>query len=310
MNFSTKTKNEITKRDYKDCCRLSLLAALIRTNGNLLSHNGVYGFSISCDNNIVKFVCKLIKNAYGETPEVFEIGNSKNRSICQMISSQSHKLMVDCKILEEREEGVFIKFSPDSVLKQSQCCKIAFVCGAFLGAGSVTVPKINTKSSTNYHLEFDISNPGIKDVIISIFVELGFMPKVIMRNNSHVIYFNNAENVNDIITLFGATKSSLELTDIIVYKELKNNLNRFQNCEMSNMSKAIDAAIMDKKAIEQIDQIIGINSLIEGLQVVARARLNSGDKPLSQLAEELGITKSCLSHRLRKLREIASNLSE
>ncbi len=310
MNFSTKTKIEILKKNYNNCCKISLLSAIIRTSGSVLSHNSNFGFDLTGDDGVIKLIAKLIKSIYGEEPKIEAIEGGKNRSNCQMISPISHKLMLDCGIIKENQGGVSLNFSLDEVLLKNNCCKQAFVCGTFIGSGSVTVPKVDSQNATSYHLEITFVDEDLKNVIVAIFAEFGFMPKVITRKDNFVLYFNNAEMVKDIITLLGATNSSLELCDIIVYKELKNSINRSQNCEMSNMNKAIDALLADRKAIMNIDQIMGLENLSESLQIVAYARLELQDMPLSQLAESLGITKSCLTHRLRKIREIAKNLSE
>ena len=66
-----------------------------------------------------------------------------------------------------------------------------------------------------------------------------------------------------------------------------------------------------KKCIEtinSIDKTVGLDSLPETLKITAIARREFADDTLSELAERLNITKSCLNHRLRKLSEIDKNL--
>ena len=82
------------------------------------------------------------------------------------------------------------------------------------------------------------------------------------------------------------------------------------NCEMSNMNKSIDSSFSDRKAIQVIIDTIQLENLDKNLQTVAKARLEHEDLSLSQLAQILDISKSCLSHRLRKIREIAKELEE
>ena len=54
---------------------------------------------------------------------------------------------------------------------------------------------------------------------------------------------------------------------------------------------------------------MGIDSLNKGLKETAIARLDNPDATLDELADILQTSKSCVNHRLRKLNEIAKNLS-
>ena len=77
---------------------------------------------------------------------------------------------------------------------------------------------------------------------------------------------------------------------------------------MSNMVKQMDASVKQIRAIDKIEETIGLKSLPEGLRQVAEARLKFKKNTLNEIADELGITKSCLNHRFRKIIEIAENL--
>ena len=48
----------------------------------------------------------------------------------------------------------------------------------------------------------------------------------------------------------------------------------------------------------------------EELKTLARARLQFPSKTLKELAEYLGVSKSCLNHRMRKLMELAEEIKE
>ena len=74
------------------------------------------------------------------------------------------------------------------------------------------------------------------------------------------------------------------------------------------MSKQMGASAKQINAVNKIKQIVGLNDLPESLKVVAEARLKNRDLTLSELADKLNLTKSCLNHRLRKIVEISENL--
>ncbi len=311
MNFSTKTKNEIIKREIeKKCCKISLLSGFLRTGAVIEINGGMVGFSVVGEVKVIKFISKLINSSYGDEPVIKIEAGKEQRACLEVFSYTSAKILQDCKILELDDETVSLRADIDKNLVKNACCKIAFITGVFLGSGTVTVPKIDKPSTTGYHLEFVFSKKVTAEEFCDLYSSFDFFPKLIQRKDSYVVYIKNAEGVNDTLTLLGAINSSLALTDLIMRKELKNKLNRAMNCEMSNMTKSIDSSFSDRKAIQVIIDTIKLENLDTNLQAVAKARLLHEDSSLSQLAQILGISKSCLSHRLRKLREIAKELEE
>ena len=90
--------------------------------------------------------------------------------------------------------------------------------------------------------------------------------------------------------------------------------NRLNNCEQANVDKIIDAS---SKQIEDINIIVdklGIDLVDDKLKNVIIYRLKYPEVSLSELSEIMSyetsksITKSGLSHRFRKIHEIANRL--
>ena len=311
MNFSTKTKNEIIKREIdKKCCKISLLSGFLRTGAVIEINGGMVGFSVVGEIKVLKYIAKIINSCYGDEPVIKTDASKEQRACLEIFSVSSAKILQDCKILELGDETVTLRADIDEVLVKNACCKIAFITGVFLGSGTVTVPNMDKPSTTGYHLEFVFSKKYTAKQFCDLYSSFDFFPKLINRKDTYVVYIKNAEAVNDTLTLLGAINSSLALTDIIMRKEIKNKLNRAMNCEMSNMNKSIDSSFSDRKAIQVIIDTIQLENLDKNLQTVAKARLEHEDLSLSQLAQLLDISKSCLSHRLRKIREIAKELEE
>ena len=61
-------------------------------------------------------------------------------------------------------------------------------------------------------------------------------------------------------------------------------------------------------AIEKLKNSSGFVELSSELKVLAKARLENASMSLQELADKLGISKSCLNHRMRKLMELAAEL--
>ena len=205
-------------------------------------------------------------------------------------------------------EGVKLRFGVKWDLVGTDAEKAAFLRGAFSGGGSATLPKSDGSSSTGYHLEFVFGDYVFATDVCEILSELYFLPKLIQRKDAFIVYLKTRDEISDFLALMGASKAVLKLAEITVEKDMNNNYNRQLNCEMSNMSKQIDASVKQIRAIEKIDDAIGRESLPNPLKTVADARINNRGLTLSELAEKLGISKSCLNHRLRKIVELADNL--
>ena len=118
----------------------------------------------------------------------------------------------------------------------------------------------------------------------------------------------NTDEISDLLALAGASKAVLKLAEITVEKDMNNNYNRQLNCEMSNMSKQIDASVKQIRAIEKLYASLGKDGLPPPLKSVAEARIKNRGMTLTELAETLGLSKSCLNHRLRKIVELSETV--
>ena len=307
MSFSSDLKIEIiTKKIKKPCCKVAALSAFIRTNGSVITRGEMIGFTYLCESEVAEYFSKVIESIYSEKCIKNEEKNGKTE--ITVLSESSSKILVDAKIIDITVDGFNVLLDISDSLLKDKCCADAYITGAFLGAGSITVPTMDKDKTTGYHLEFVFSKYVTASGFADLLSSKGFFPKTVERKDNYVVYFKNAEEIGDLIGLFGANKSFLKFTDIIITKEVRNEMNRKQNCEMSNMTKRIDAFLKTRDEIELIEQSVGLDALGENLKRVCTARLEYEDKSLSELADILGITKSCLNHRLRKISEIAKNL--
>lgn len=116
--------------------------------------------------------------------------------------------------------------------------------------------------------------------------------------------------IENLLTFLGATGASMELMQVRMYKEVKNNINRKTNFETANMDKTYSAAARQIAAIAAINDTIGLGSLPENLQELAALRLSDPELTLRQLGERLGISRSGVNHRLQKLLEIGERIIE
>ncbi|MDR1736224.1 MAG: DNA-binding protein WhiA [Oscillospiraceae bacterium] len=178
---------------------------------------------------------------------------------------------------------------------EDNCCRSAFCRGVFLSGGSMTDPE------KKYHLEILTPHRHLTRELIPVLHEYGFEPKQTSRGGVYGLIFQSSESIEDFLTFMGAPLASLELMQIKQMKEVRNNVNRQVNCETRNFVRTLDAAARQIDGFGRLRRSREWDGLPEPLKAAALARLEAPDASLSELAETLGIGRSALNHRFRKL---------
>lgn len=185
-------------------------------------------------------------------------------------------------------------------------CFSAFVASAFLCCGTMTDP------SKEYNLEFLCPRYNLAKDLEGILAEHEFPPRRTVRKGVNVIYVKASEQVADLLTFMGAGGAAMQIMDHKMFKELRNKTNRLNNCEMANIDKVVTANVAARKAIEYLQQKGDFDALPAPLRQAAQLRLDWPDLSLAQLVQKSPepISKSGLSHRLKKLEQLADELRQ
>ena len=313
MTFTERVKEEIiSKRISQPCCQVSALSAFIRGAGTLLIKNGHIGFEIITENQkALETFSQILTKIYGATPSVNELKDKlkgKLKYSLSLVGEKSTMILQELGIIEEGAGGAQINLNVDKYLIENDCCKRAYLIGAFIGSGSVTIPNEGVKSSTSYHLEFVFSKYQTASCVAELLSEVGFLPKLTERKESFIIYFKNGDEISDILFYLGAKKRCFELKEIIIKKVMNNDTNRKRNCDMGNINKQIEASIKQVKDITLIIETVGLDKLSPTLKEACELRLENKESTLEEMSKISGLSKSCLNHRFRKIAEIAKNL--
>ena len=179
------------------------------------------------------------------------------------------------------------------------------IAGIFLACGSVNNPE------KKYHMEFVMPDIQLcNDFGLLLLDNYGILAKQTERKNSQIVYIKESENIIDLLTLMGATNSSLELMNVKIMKDMRNKINRAVNCDNANIEKSLRAAERQIADIELIDETVGLGSLPESLQEIARLRYENPDFNLNELGQALDppISRSGANHRLARLAKIAEDI--
>ena len=120
-----------------------------------------------------------------------------------------------------------------------------------------------------------VQNHDLAANLASILSSVNIPIKLTQRKNNFILYLKESENIEDLLTLMGATNSTLELMNIKVMKDMRNKVNRVTNCETANIGKTVAASAKQVEDIKLIIQKKGIEYLPDNLKEVAQIRLEN-----------------------------------
>lgn len=177
-----------------------------------------------------------------------------------------------------------------------------FFSGAFMACGTVSEP------AKSYHLELLPPDDSLADMLFEQLSIVGYPPKSTVRRGQTVLYFKESEQIEDLLTMIGATRCSLELMETKIYKDLRNRANRAANCDAANAGKLFKAA---EKQLSDI-QLLREHNLLETLHpqtvAVARLREENTEASLSELSKLSGLSRSGINHRFNQIAQAAQQL--
>ena len=303
MSFSLDIKNEVARIDVSREELISELSAIVRNSAVIDEYMTIY-----IENNVVaRRIYKLFKNVYDITPIITVRKKYFNNgySYILTVKNKLDEIMEDLSI---KKNGVYQNIPGEYIVDDDELVR-AYLRGLFLVAGSINDPK-----TSRYHLEFLVDNLEYAKFITSLMNGMNLNSKIISREKKYMVYIKEAEKISDFLRIIKAYNGVMYYEDIRIYRDHKNMTNRLNNCEQANVDKIIDAS---SKQIEDINIIVdklGIDLVDDKLKNVIIYRLKYPEVSLSELSEIMSyetsksITKSGLSHRFRKIHEIANRL--
>ena len=315
MNFGKVIKNEIlSKLPKSKCCKMAFLAGLVRGSGSLYIKDGdlALDFALSGEEfayAVSSYFDTLFSYQIRELSVAEDRLNKKDRFVISITGEETVDILTALGIVSDDGNEISVNFKLFADFTKKECCLKSFLRGLFVSSGSCTVPDFKEKGTTGYHLELAFTHTAPASEMVGKLLEYGIEAKALRRKESIVVYVKNSESIKNFIALIGAPVSVLKLTDLIINKELSNNSNRQANCDLGNVNRQIEAFEKQLNAINKIKEKKGLNSLKPDLKETAIARIENPEETLMELATRLGVSKSCLNHRLRKIVQISDELN-
>ncbi len=291
MSFSSDAKAELCRQDIVHKCCAQAESYGILLYANRFDHREARIVTESPD--LAARLPLLFKRAFHITFDRLPEGESGKRVFAITAPDKLSQLWSAFGYDPDTAVAHHINFA---VLEEDHC-RTAFFRGAFLAGGSVTDP------SKSYHLELTTSHRSVDRELLTLLREAGFDPKSAERGGIYMAYFKQSEAVADFLTAVGAPLAAMELMNAKAEKDLRGGVNRRVNCDAHNLDKAVDAAQAQLEVIRRLSERMDLDALPPKLAEAARLRLDHPDLNLSELAAlcRPPITKSSLSHRLKKL---------
>ncbi|MCI5602611.1 MAG: DNA-binding protein WhiA [Lachnospiraceae bacterium] len=311
MSFSGKVKDELSKQcPVARHCQIAEVAAIISLCGRIgISKNDTYSVRIHTENiAVARKYFTLLKKAYNIDTEISIRQSSKLRNYTITIKhhEDAMKVLQASKLIDEYGEICENLSVSSNILIQKECCKRAFIRGAFLASGSISAPE------KFYHFEIVCTTEDKAVQLKNIIQYFNIDAKIVERKKHFVVYIKEGAGIVDILNVMEAHVALMDLENVRILKEMRNSVNRKVNCETANLKKTVSAAVKQIEDIKFIRDKVGLSVLSDNLEEMARLRLDNPDASLKELGEMLtpAVGKSGVNHRLRKICEIADDLRE
>ena len=313
MSFSSKVKRELFEHFGNGRhCSIAELSAFVNICGDIAYSADHFCLKIQTENYFIAKKCfTLLKNTFNiNSGIIIKSGGKKRKSKVYILfikdADQVERLLraTGIWLTENGTTAIRNKIYPPVV--SSICCKRSYIRGAFISVGSVNNPE------KNYHLEFVLPSYELAVQLRDLVNTFNLDSKVVERKDHFVVYLKEGEQIVDLLNVMGAHIALMDLENVRIVKEMRNDINRKVNCETANLNKVVLAAVKQLEDITYIQQTIGLDKLPRQLKELAQLRLEYPDISLKELGTFLSdpVGKSGVNHRLRKISNLAETLRE
>ena len=288
MSFTTDVCEELLSlHTDKNCCKKALLCGLL-----------------FCAKAEPDTVCSVFKTARAAESAMFllETRYASDASVEEISRAgrKYYKVAAECHSLAEIIRSLDGEDTrPLWELLNFKCgnCRAHFLRGVFVACATLNDPQ------KGYHLELSMPFERRSQRLADILSVAVFEPKRLMRGANYSLYYKTNGAISDFVYYIGGTRSSFDVANTWVERDIRNNENRATNCVARNISRSVDASRNQITAIERLIETGRFHSLTEELKVTASLRLENPSASLTELARmhTPPISKSGLNQRLLKI---------
>ena len=297
MSFTTDVCEELVSLNIgKNCCKKALICGLF-WQAETFGGNGVRArFK---DAHVAEYAVLMLESRYSLDAEIEESVRAGRKYYTVSTESSAIRKIME-KILSDDPSHIW-------ELLDFRCgnCRAAFLRGVFISSATLNDPK------KSYHLEFSLSNDKRAQRLFDVLSITVGDPRRLQRGKNIGLYYKTNDAISDLVYYIGGTKSSFEVANTWVERDIRNNENRATNCVARNISRSVSASQKHISAIEKIRAAGKFEMLSDELKITAKLRMEYNSASLAELAllHDPPISKSGLNQRLTRLLEEAEYVS-
>ena len=308
MTTSEDVREELARiAPERECDRLAELSALFHSAGSLhLRGKGEWGLHLDLSSGAAARRAFSLLRAQGIRSE---IRTYRRRAFDRATRYQLHvegtgdalRVLVAAGVLDRRHGP--LGRPPRRVVARA-CCRAAYLRGAFLGGGSLSV-------HGSPHLELRTASADsatlLRELAQADRVSLG----VLERDSYAVAYVKSWEAIESLLALAGASEFVLALEERAVLAATREQANRRANADHANLVRTSRAAQVQLDALERLRAAGTLDRLPDQLREVAELRRRHPTASLRELAARTDPPSShaAVHRRLRRLEELAERVA-
>ncbi len=309
MSFSTTIKTELQSIKQADCCNKAELSAMLHIGGSI-EKNSV-GLSLvfqSTNNAVIRRFVSIVKALYNLEVTILMKQTTKLKKhdiFIVKISDRIEFLLTDLSLINK--SAIFFQ-DVDAKIIEKECCKRAYLRGAFLATGS-----INSPETSSYHLEIQAFSEVQANILKELSNFFNLNAKVAKNRRGYIAYIKEAERIADFLRVVGAHNSLFDFEDSRIKRDFRNSINRVINCDIANEKKAMDAAnkqleyiaIIEKKYHDNVSRAMS-EAIFLRKRYPEATLLELSYASLEHFDNQ--ISKSALNHRFRAIKDLANQI--
>jgi cell division protein WhiA len=287
----------------RECDRLAELSALFHAAGSLdLRGRGEWGLHLDLSSGAAaRRAFSLLRDVEIRS----EIRTYRRRAFDKATRYQLHiagsdralAVLVAAGVIDRRHRP--LERPPRRVVARV-CCRSAYLRGAFLGGGSLSVGR-------SPHLELRTAAAGSAELLRDVATASGTRLTVVERPTHALAYAKSWDGIESVLALAGANEAVLALEERSVVAATSGHANRRANADHANLVRTSLAAQRQLEAVRQLRAAGRMERLGMRLREAAELRLRHPTDSLRELAARTNppTSKAAMHRRLGRLEELA-----
>jgi cell division protein WhiA len=286
------------------CDRLAEISALFHTAGTVhLLGRGALSFHLDlAESAVARRAYSVLKELKVES----EIRTYNRRAFDRaartqlLVAGSEHAIETLRQAGVLGDDGLPLDRPPGKVVSR-QCCRSAYLRGAFLGGGSLSGP-------ASPHLEIRTPLHGGAAFVRSVASAVGIRMRVVDREAHSIAYAKSWESIESYLSVAGAEETVLALEERGLVAQLRADANRLANADHANLVRQSRSARAQLDAVRALETAGVLGTLAPALQAAADLRLRHPSLSSRELAARADppATKAAMAGRLHRLVALAA----